>query len=321
MAGNTISSLLATLKTFAQDNGWSIITEKPLTYGYQLTISDGFTRVPISLYTTGKILIQGKNSTLQEQLQRWATEQTATPKASPVATPTLFALPDQPTSPNPQTTTLVGTPHIGSDESGKGDYFGPLVVAAVYIDPQTEPELLKLGVRDSKKLTDARILQMEPEILALCQNRHALITYLPEEYNQRYTSSRNVNLLLANAHAELIEKVADLTESEVAIVDQFGDEALVRTALTRLGCTIRVEQRPRAEDDTAVATASILARAAFVRQIQLLSQQYGYELLKGASNPQIIEIGRAIVRNQGIQMLHKVAKVHFRTTETILQTT
>jgi ribonuclease HIII len=213
-------------------------------------------------------------------------------------------------------TDATGLARIGSDESGKGDFFGPLVVASVYVDQQTEPFLLKLGVRDSKKLTDKAMSLMIKEIRSHCP--HSIITYQPEQYNKHYQTVPNLNILLARAHAHVINKTASKTSPRLAIVDQFGEESLVRTALREIGCTLPLEQRHRAEDDTAVAAASIIARAVFVHYLQILSEKMGIDLPKGASNPRIIEVGRTIVAQHGQDALHQIAKLHFKTTANIL---
>jgi ribonuclease HIII len=109
------------------------------------------------------------------------------------------------------------------------------------------------------------------------------------------------------------------TASRLALVDQFSHEPLVLAALQRMNCHITVEQRPHAEDDIAVAAASIIARATFVRQIEELSQSIGVELPKGASSPMIVTVGREIVAQTGRDVLGKVAKLHFKTTQEILQ--
>lgn len=106
---------------------------------------------------------------------------------------------------------------------------------------------------------------------------------------------------------------------DIAIVDQFGDKVMVRNALLKLGCTITVEQRTHTEDDIAVAAASIMARAEFVQRITKLSQKVGISLPKGASDPRIVTVGREIVAQGGQSALSKVAKLHFKTTEAVLQ--
>jgi len=209
--------------------------------------------------------------------------------------------------------------HIGTDEAGKGDYFGPLVIAGVSVDEDSASRLLALGVRDSKQLSDARILSLAEEIKKICHGHGHIVAYRPERYNQLYQEMLNLNLLLATAHAQVIASLQKRTASRLALVDQFSHEPLVLAALQRMNCDIAVEQRPRAEDDIAVAAASIIARATFVLQIEELSQSIGVQLPKGASSTMIVTVGHEIVARAGRDALGKVAKLHFKTTQEILQ--
>ena len=317
MAGDKLSAQVQRFRQFVARQGWTITNEKEIAYGHQLTITDGQSSVPVALYATGKTLVQGKASTLQTALKVWDQPRVQAEVASIISE----KVPPTPSNPNTIKKAILpqanGQARIGSDESGKGDFYGPLVVAAVYVDHTSEQQLLQLGVRDSKKLTDKNMLDIAGEIRRLCP--YHLLCYLPETYNQRYQQVSNLNQLLALAHAEVIAVVARQTACQRAIVDQFGDEALVRRALEKTGCVLQLEQRYRAEEDTAVAAASIVARAEFVRQLGRLSQDVGVDLPKGASNPEIVNRGRLIVQNKGTEELRNVAKLHFKTTATILQ--
>ncbi len=205
---------------------------------------------------------------------------------------------------------------IGLDESGKGDYFGPLVVAGVQVDTSLSLELTRWGVKDSKRLTDQRVLDLESKIRASC--RHAVVAIGPERYNELYEKMRNLNRLLAWAHARALENLLEGGECPRAIADQFGDERFIRDALLSRGRRIQLEQRPRAEEDPAVAAASVLARAEFLKRLKKLSDSQGMNLPKGASDA----VGAAavrLVREQGPENLRKVAKWHFRTTREVLK--
>jgi len=308
MGNVDLQAMKAAFQQFVQDRGWSIVAEKEIQSGYQFTVTDRMTTVPVALYKTGKALVQGKPGTLQTALKAWAYD-----SAAPTQ-PQLQDITSMPSSPR-----MTGLARIGSDESGKGDYFGPLVVAAVYVDKQTEPQLQALNVRDSKQLSDSAILTLAEEIRSVCRGQGMMRVYLPERYNELYQQRSNLNLLLADAHAQVICGLQKKVPCELAIVDQFGDEALVREALSKTGCKIALEQRHRAEDDLAVAAASIIARAEFVRQMAALSQTVGIDLPKGASNPRIVEVGREIVAAGGLDALRKVAKQHFKITSAIMQ--
>jgi ribonuclease HIII len=212
---------------------------------------------------------------------------------------------------------FAGIARIGCDESGKGDYFGPLVFAAAYVDGGNETRLQSLGVRDSKLLTDNRMLDMAEEIKKVCP--HIVVPAEPKRYNELYAKMGNLNRLLAWGHAWTLEQLLEKAPAQLAIIDQFGDPSYVRDALREKGRQITIEQRTHAEDDLAVAAASILARARFVQIMEQLSKSAGETLPKGASDPAIVAVGRRIVGRLGKERLGEFAKLHFKTTETILQ--
>ena len=224
---------------------------------------------------------------------------------------------------------MAGTPHIliarrmpsssieriGIDESGKGDYFGPLVVAAVFVDATTQSELTLMAVRDSKKISDGRILELAADIKTICP--HSVIVVGPQKYNDLYLKIRNLNRMLAWAHAKALETLLERVSCERAISDQFGDERLILNALQEKGRKIVLEQRTRAESDLAVAAASILARAEFLLRLKRLSDDVGTTLPKGASAA--VELAaRMVVNKHGEQRLGMVAKLHFKTTKAVL---
>ncbi len=198
---------------------------------------------------------------------------------------------------------------IGVDESGKGDFFGPLVVAAFLAPDHDLPKLAALGVRDGKTLSDKRVLEID---IALRDTfPHAIEIIPPETYNTSYEKIRNLNRLLAAAHARAIDRVLEKNEADLALVDQFGKTELVADALAARKQEIRLEQRFRGEEVPQVAAASILARAAFIREMKALSDQYGVDIPKGAA-PQVDKAGRELVRLYGPEILSKVAKLHFK---------
>ena len=205
---------------------------------------------------------------------------------------------------------------IGIDESGKGDYFGPLVIAAVFVDATTQGELALMEVRDSKKISDGRILEMAPDIKTICP--HSVIAIGPQKYNELYAKIKNLNRLLAWGHAKALENLLERGVScERAISDQFGDERLILNALQEKGRKIVLEQRTKAEADQAVAAASILARAEFLLRLKRLSEEIGTTLPKGASTA--VELaGKMIVKKHGRERLQSVAKLHFKTTKVVL---
>lgn len=206
-------------------------------------------------------------------------------------------------------------PHAGLDESGKGDFFGPLVIACVFVEDRAAAEkLASLGVRDSKAIkSDAKVAQIAQQILPAVNGQAAVVAIGPEAYNRFYDNIRNLNRLLAWGHARtlenLLEKVPACTS---ALADKFGDERLIRNALMEQGRKIELRQQTKAESDIAVAAASILARAEFVRRMSLLGKEVGMELPKGAG-PQVDKIARSLAEQGGRALLSTVAKMHFST--------
>lgn len=205
--------------------------------------------------------------------------------------------------------------HIGTDESGKGDYFGPLVVAGVFVPEKQQNVLIELGIRDSKKISDNRIRELAT--LLKKGYKHSLVAIGPERYNELYTKLRNLNKILAWAHSRAIENILEEVNCSVAVTDQFGDKSFVLNALMKKGKEIELIQRPKAEEDLAVAAASILARAEFLRRLYFLSQDVGMDLPKGSSSL-VDEAGLRLVKLHKVEILDKVAKKHFKITRRIL---
>jgi ribonuclease HIII len=205
--------------------------------------------------------------------------------------------------------------HLGTDESGKGDYFGPLVIAGFFCPEGQEGVLTELGVRDSKALSDKRVL----DIAAVLRPGyiHSVVAIGPEKYNELYGHFRNLNKLLAWGHARVIENILERVNAGRAVTDQFGDERFVQQALMTKGRTIELEQRPRGEADPAVAAASILARAEFLKRLEALSREWGVSLHKGAGPP-VEAAAAAFLERHGEGALGQVAKLHFKTTARVL---
>ncbi|MDR1689530.1 MAG: ribonuclease HIII [Clostridiales bacterium] len=207
---------------------------------------------------------------------------------------------------------------IGTDESGKGDYFGPLVVAGVFADRNIEEKLIAIGVCDSKKNTFKQNQRMAEEIkTALKPEQYSVIYISNEKYNELYAKLNNLNTLLAWGHARVIENLLEKNKCENIIADQFGNERYIKDALLERGRGANLFQTPRAESDTAVAAASILARDTYVRLMENLCELYGLDLPKGASGA-VDEAARIAVKEKGADFLRKVAKLHFKTTQKVI---
>ncbi len=205
--------------------------------------------------------------------------------------------------------------HIGIDESGKGDFFGPLCIAGVYATEDEIRDLRHLGVRDSKTLTDAAIISLGKKIKS--QFKHQIVKINPLKYNELYDQFKNLNKLLAWGHATTIENLVLATDCHHVTIDQFASEHVVITALKRKMLEVNLTQRHRGEEDVVVAAASILARLTFLEGLELLGKDFGVTLPKGASK-QTIAMGRKIYGEFGMEGLKKIGKLHFKTLDSII---
>jgi ribonuclease HIII len=206
---------------------------------------------------------------------------------------------------------------VGTDEAGKGDYFGPLVVAGVRVlGEKTARRLWEIGVRDSKTLSIPGVRSLAPRILASISPKNACVVVLhPPEYEvRRRASGDNVNKLLAEVNVYMFEELGD--EVELFVVDEFGKEAASYIG-PWLPPGVRLVVRPGAEDDVAVAAASILARARYLEEMDILSQEVGFELPRGATH--VLGAARRVIEERGREGLARVAKVHFGTTDRALE--
>lgn len=198
---------------------------------------------------------------------------------------------------------------IGVDESGKGDYFGPLVIAGVYIDPDRQKTLREWGVRDSKQLSEREILRLEEKIRSICPHSVVILNNLV--YNDVYEKFPNLNQVLAWGHSRVIENMLTQVTASHALCDQFGHHTLIQSALLIKGIDIHLLQRPKAEDNMAVAAASVLARAAFLYAMANLAETFQMVFPRGAGDG--VKKARAQFLAQfGDEKLGNVAKLHFK---------
>lgn len=210
-------------------------------------------------------------------------------------------------------------PRIGVDESGKGDFFGPMCVAGVYVNEAVINVWKDAGVRDSKNISSDKKISDLAKLIK--ETRGCVTSVVPignEAYNRLYTKMRSVNTVLAWGHARVIENLMGQKHQMYpppvrAISDQFASsKSVVEKSLMSLGRSIELVQRHKAEEDVAVAAASILARDEFVKRLAALGKDYGLELPKGAgANVDIL--AKEFVGKHGPDELAKVAKMHFRT--------
>lgn len=253
--------------------------------------------VVLTCYTSGKLVIQGRD--LEVFCSRFVSDLGAEASGKKTRSDAELSFDGE---------------SVGSDEAGKGDYFGPLVVAACHAPLSARESLSSIGVTDSKALSD----QQSRRLAGLIQRAfdHEIVTVDPPEYNQRHAELGNLNLLLAEMHARAINQLLLRNAgTEVVVVDRFGRDELVAKALNKLGSTPeRLVQVPRAERHPVVAAASILARAAFLDGLARCSDASGTDLHKGAGAP-ADEAARRVQAIGGRNLLGQVAKLHFKNTE------
>lgn len=222
-------------------------------------------------------------------------------------------------------------PHGGSDESGKGDYFGPLVVACCYVDETLAAKLREIGARDCKQMSDKSVLAVGAKIRQLLgPNRWAFVKIGPAAYNRLYAKIKNINRLLAWAHGVCIESLLEKQpECPKVVVDQFAPtETVIKRALKERGRKIVVDQHHKAESDVAVAAASVVARELFLRSLIASLPDYGLAaateedpvgaIPKGSSDPRIRELAEKCVRANGPEWVMEHCKAHFQTTDKVL---
>ena len=225
---------------------------------------------------------------------------------------------------------------IGTDEAGKGDYFGPLVVAGVYVDAECRETLSTSGIADGKTLSNRRIRDLAELIRSRYEQHIVVVEKMPAVYNALYDDFRkrgqNLNHLLASLHAEAIHTLATQVGAKHVLVDRFSKNDLITQQLTQCindephsqlsgkfskqtPMGIEIIQVPKAERDIAVAAASIIARDTFLSRMEALSEKYEMRIPRGAY--QVIDAGREFIRLHGSQALRDVAKLHFSLTDAV----
>jgi len=253
--------------------------------------------VVATLYTSGKLVVQGAEAAMFAE--RYAPEAAAVKgkaKASKSAPP--------------PTTLAPGTTTVGSDECGKGDFLGPLVVCAARMTHEESVGLIEAGVMDSKALSDKKALALGAYLRERLE--HSVVQLDPAEYNPRWRAAGNLNELLGDLHAEALRDVVQ--SGDHVIIDRFAREELMEKRLE--GLEISLEQRTKAEEELCVAAASIIAREAFLIAMDELSSEWGMELRKGAGAP-ADDAAREFVRSFGAERLGEIAKVHFKNTQRV----
>lgn len=199
---------------------------------------------------------------------------------------------------------------IGLDEAGKGDFFGPLCIAGIFVPEGNIELLLKLGVKDSKLLKDDNIIEISKSLKRTFP--HKVLRLFPETYNRLYAKFNNLNRMLGWAHATVLEELSNNTGCKKAILDQFALPDLMNSILKRKNMEVDLIQRTKGEEDPVVAAASILARAAFVEGMKELEEEVNLTLPKGASAI-VVKAAQKALDSRGLVIFDKIAKTHFKT--------
>lgn len=270
----------------------------PLQYAMWRAAGSGYIA---ALYNSGKFVIQGKEvSSIVQEFEKFMEISTLSEQIPLISVH------------KEETKEIFIEEYIGTDESGKGDFFGPLVVAGVYVNVELARKFKSLGIKDSKKLDDKTIMKLSSEIRNTTP--YSVVVIMPEKYNELYISFKNLNKLLAWGHARAIENVLEKQQCEYALSDKFGDESLIKNALMKKGQKIHLEQRTKGESYIAVAAASVIARAEFVKRCAELEKKYNCEFPKGASE-RVVTCGKKFVEQYGKDNLKYVSKMHFKTVQ------
>ena len=278
------------IKEFVLQNFEAIVNPKQYAF-WEIKHKD-FTA---TFYNSSKFVVQGKNiNLLTDKLsEKYGIESKSENKESNKSQPI-----------------IQHSTYIGTDESGKGDFFGPLCVAGVMIDEKNRPIFEELGIKDSKTLKDADMIKMAVQIQK--HSVYSVVAISNAKYNELYANFKNLNKLLAWGHAKVIENILEKEKCDYALSDKFGDESLILNALQKHGQKIQLEQRTKAESDIAVAAASVLARATFVQKMRSMENFYGCKFPKGC-NDIVKKSAGEFIKKYGKDRLIEVCKKHFKT--------
>lgn len=269
----------------------------------------------VTLYTSNKVVFQGRSADIDANMWK-EMEQHLNPHKKIELTnsedkkkkDTL----DKIEKINPQ---IYYSNTIGSDEVGTGDYFGPIVVTATYVAKENIPFLESLGVKDSKKLTDDKILEIVPQLIKKIPYECLILSN--KEYNAKYTLDMNMNKIKAVLHNKVLLNLASQFKYDYAVVDQFAQPFVYYNYLKDTNYLKGITFMTKAEDKClAVACASLISRYIFLKEFDKLGESVGMFLLKGASN-KVDEMAVKIVNIYGFDKLKDIAKLNFKNTERI----
>ena len=259
----------------------------------------------ITLYESGKAMFQGTSADVDAAM--WGTVQQNTKESQ-----------EEEKKKNAK---YHNCSSVGSDEVGTGDYFGPIVVTAAYVKKEDVERLEKLGVGDSKKITDDKIKKITPELIKIVKYRSMIVTN--KEYNEKYTKELNMNKIKAILHNKVLYQLINEEKPNIdyIVVDEFARENRYYEYLNGIPNIQRnITFMTKAEDkNLAVASASIISRYIFLKEFDKLSDSIHIPLPKGAGH-NVDKIGEEIVEKYGEEKLQEIAKVNFKNTDRILHT-
>lgn len=315
MQKNNVISFMTSEKTqdmMSEELNWCMREKAPQYAKWQA--KDGDT--VITLYESGKVVFQGKDADLASDF--WvSTEKINSGKVDVKSSSNDSKKKETSKIVNPR---IYNTSSIGSDEVGTGDYFGPIVVTAAYVDKSKIELLEELGVKDSKKLTDTQILEIVPKFIKEISYESIILTN--KEYNDFYSADLNMNKIKALLHNKVLYKISNTIKNyEYIIVDQFAEPYVYFNYLKSTPNVVRnITFFTKGEDKhLAVACASLISRYIFIKEFDKLSKSLNIDLPKGASNL-VDEVGKTIVKDYGFEKLSEIAKLNFKNTEKIKET-
>lgn len=257
----------------------------------------------ITMYESGKVMFQGTSADVDASMWGIALEQTKEKQENPKDNP------------------YHNCSSVGSDEVGTGDYFGPIVVTASYVTKEDVEFLDKLGVGDSKKITDEKIKKIAPEIAKRIKYRSIILSN--SEYNEKYTKDVNMNKIKSIMHNKVLYQLIkeEKPKYDYIIVDEFAREQRYYGYLDGVNNIQKgITFMTKAEDkNLAVAASSIISRYIFLKEFDKLSDSIHIPLVKGAGRD-VDKVGEEVVEKYGEDKLKEISKLNFKNTERILHT-
>lgn len=292
--------------------------KRPKTPDYALFQADDADCV-VTVYTSGKAVFQGRDADLSAQL--WIErEKHLNPNKQVEVKNSEDKKKDKKEKVDVKIDkNIYYSSSIGSDEVGTGDYFGPIVVSSAYVKKDDIPWLEELGVKDSKKLTDDKILEIVPKIIKKIPYKSMILTN--KEYNERYNENTNMNKLKAILHNSVLVKLTnEIKDYDYVVVDEFAKKFVYFNYLKESSNVFRnITFMTKGEDKClAVACASLISRYIFIKEFDKLGDKVGEFLPKGAGDA-VNDMGKKVVKKYGADILKDIAKLNFKNTEKILE--